>query len=250
MPVMSCAPRSPCTRRSSSWPCATEGARRSCGARSPRRSRRPIVSRSWPRTSSSWLAPTRAALSIEAKPVEVRDLFAAVRGRLGGPAREAGRSLVVDDPDGLVIEADPRPRGAGTRQSGRERPAPRERSDPPLGPGHRGWRRASRERRRPWLPARFPSPCLRALQARRYREGRGRRRASGSRSSTRSPRPTAGAPRPETRPRAARTSGSSWAGSVDRPLLSVQARIPPPSVRSMRTVVPCSDRSTSTRSMK
>jgi signal transduction histidine kinase len=49
----------------------------------------------------------KGRLSIEAKPVEVRDVFAAVRSRLGGPAREAGRSLVVDDPDGLVIEADP-----------------------------------------------------------------------------------------------------------------------------------------------
>ena len=33
-------------------------------------------------------------------------MFAAVRSRLGGPARDAGRSLVADDPDGLVIEAD------------------------------------------------------------------------------------------------------------------------------------------------
>jgi two-component system OmpR family sensor kinase len=48
----------------------------------------------------------KGALSIQAKPVQVRDLFSAVRGRLDGPAREAGRSLVVDDPDGLVIEAD------------------------------------------------------------------------------------------------------------------------------------------------
>jgi signal transduction histidine kinase len=49
----------------------------------------------------------KGRLSIEAKPVEVRDVFAAVRSRLDGPTREAGRSLVVDDPDGLVIEADP-----------------------------------------------------------------------------------------------------------------------------------------------
>ncbi len=48
----------------------------------------------------------KGALKIEAEPVQVRDLFAAIRGRLGGPAREAGRSLVIDDPDGLVIEAD------------------------------------------------------------------------------------------------------------------------------------------------
>ena len=48
----------------------------------------------------------KGALSIDARPVQVRDLFAAVRGRLDGPAREAGRSVVVDDPDGLVIEAD------------------------------------------------------------------------------------------------------------------------------------------------
>ena len=49
----------------------------------------------------------KGRLSIEAQPVEVRDVFAAVRSRLGGPAREAGRSLVVDDPDGLTVEADP-----------------------------------------------------------------------------------------------------------------------------------------------
>jgi signal transduction histidine kinase len=48
----------------------------------------------------------KGGLSIEAEPVAVRDVFAGVRSRLGGPAREAGRSLVVDDPDGLVIEAD------------------------------------------------------------------------------------------------------------------------------------------------
>ena len=48
----------------------------------------------------------KGGLSIEAKPVQVRDLFAAVQARLGGSAREAGRTLVVDDPDGLVIEAD------------------------------------------------------------------------------------------------------------------------------------------------
>jgi len=48
----------------------------------------------------------KGGLSIEAEPVEVRDVFAAVRSRLGGPARDAGRSLVADDPDGLVIEAD------------------------------------------------------------------------------------------------------------------------------------------------
>jgi two-component system OmpR family sensor kinase len=48
----------------------------------------------------------KGMLSIEAEPVEVSDLFAAVRSRLSGPAREAGRLLVVDDPDGLVIEAD------------------------------------------------------------------------------------------------------------------------------------------------
>ncbi|MEK6326542.1 MAG: ATP-binding protein [Actinomycetota bacterium] len=48
----------------------------------------------------------KGALAIDARPVQVRDLFAAVRGRLDGPAREAGRSLAIDDPDGLVIEAD------------------------------------------------------------------------------------------------------------------------------------------------
>ena len=48
----------------------------------------------------------KGALAIDARLVQVRDLFAAVRGRLDGPAREAGRSLAIDDPDGLVIEAD------------------------------------------------------------------------------------------------------------------------------------------------
>jgi len=48
----------------------------------------------------------KGALSIDARPIQVRNLFAAVRGRFDGPAREAGRSLVVDDPDGLVVEAD------------------------------------------------------------------------------------------------------------------------------------------------
>jgi two-component system, OmpR family, sensor kinase len=49
----------------------------------------------------------KGRMSIETKPVEVRDVFAAVRSRLGGAADQAGRSLVVDDPDGLVVEADP-----------------------------------------------------------------------------------------------------------------------------------------------
>jgi two-component system, OmpR family, sensor kinase len=49
----------------------------------------------------------KGRLSIEAEPVEVGDLFAAVRGRLGGLARQSGRTLVVDDPDGLVVDADP-----------------------------------------------------------------------------------------------------------------------------------------------
>jgi two-component system, OmpR family, sensor kinase len=49
----------------------------------------------------------KGRLSIEAQPVEVRQLFAAVRSRLGEPARAAGRLLVVDDPNGLVVEADP-----------------------------------------------------------------------------------------------------------------------------------------------
>jgi signal transduction histidine kinase len=49
----------------------------------------------------------KGRMSIETKPVEVRDVFAAVRSRLGGAAHEAGRSFVVDDPDGLVVQADP-----------------------------------------------------------------------------------------------------------------------------------------------
>jgi heavy metal sensor kinase len=48
----------------------------------------------------------KGALSIDAGPIQVRNLFAAVRGRFDGRAREAGRSLVVDDPDGLAIDAD------------------------------------------------------------------------------------------------------------------------------------------------
>jgi signal transduction histidine kinase len=49
----------------------------------------------------------KGRLSIEARPVQVGDLFAAVRSRLGGLARDAGQTLVVDDPDGLVVDADP-----------------------------------------------------------------------------------------------------------------------------------------------
>jgi two-component system OmpR family sensor kinase len=48
----------------------------------------------------------KGQLSIKSGPVQLRDLFASVRSRLDGPVREAGRSLVVDDPDGLLIEAD------------------------------------------------------------------------------------------------------------------------------------------------
>ena len=48
----------------------------------------------------------KGQLSIDARPIQLRGLFASVRNRLDGPAREAGRSLVVEDPDGLLIEAD------------------------------------------------------------------------------------------------------------------------------------------------
>jgi two-component system OmpR family sensor kinase len=48
----------------------------------------------------------KGRLSIDVKPVGVEGLFAGVRKRLSGTAQEAGRSLVFDDPDGLVIEGD------------------------------------------------------------------------------------------------------------------------------------------------
>jgi two-component system, OmpR family, sensor kinase len=48
----------------------------------------------------------KGRLAIEARPVEVRDLFEAIRGRLAGAVSEAGRSLRIDDPDGLVVDAD------------------------------------------------------------------------------------------------------------------------------------------------
>jgi signal transduction histidine kinase len=48
----------------------------------------------------------KGRLAIEARPVEVRDLFEAIRGRLAGAVSEAGRTLRIDDPDGLVVEAD------------------------------------------------------------------------------------------------------------------------------------------------
>jgi signal transduction histidine kinase len=48
----------------------------------------------------------KGQLSIKAGPVQLRDLFGSVRSRLDGPVREAGRSLLVDDPDGMLIEAD------------------------------------------------------------------------------------------------------------------------------------------------
>ena len=143
-------------------------------------------------------------------------MFAAVRSRLGGPAREAGRIARRRRSRRPGRRGRSCPRGAGTRQPGRERAAPRERSDPPLGPreGRRG--RASCERRRSGLPAGVPSACLRALQARRPRAGRRAEPGLALRSSMRSPRLTAGRPRRETRPMAARTSGLSWVGPVDR----------------------------------
>jgi heavy metal sensor kinase len=51
----------------------------------------------------------KGRLTIEAKPVEVDVLYANVSGKLGGRALEAGRNLVVEQPNGLVVQAD-RPR--------------------------------------------------------------------------------------------------------------------------------------------
>jgi two-component system OmpR family sensor kinase len=48
----------------------------------------------------------KGKLAIETRPVEVRDLFEETRRRLAGAVGEAGRLLRVDDPDGLVVEAD------------------------------------------------------------------------------------------------------------------------------------------------
>jgi signal transduction histidine kinase len=48
----------------------------------------------------------KGRLSVDVEPVGVEELFAAVRKRLSGSAQEAGRSLVFDDPDGLVVEGD------------------------------------------------------------------------------------------------------------------------------------------------
>jgi signal transduction histidine kinase len=45
-------------------------------------------------------------MPIQPEPLEVRELFATVAGRLGGRARGADRPLQVDDPDGLAVEAD------------------------------------------------------------------------------------------------------------------------------------------------
>jgi two-component system, OmpR family, sensor kinase len=51
----------------------------------------------------------KGRLAIEAKPVEVGVLYANVSGKLGGRALEAGRKLGVDQPNGLMVQAD-RPR--------------------------------------------------------------------------------------------------------------------------------------------
>ncbi len=45
-------------------------------------------------------------MPIQPEPLEVRELFATVAGRLRVRAREADRRLQVDDPDGLAVEAD------------------------------------------------------------------------------------------------------------------------------------------------
>jgi signal transduction histidine kinase len=48
----------------------------------------------------------KGRLSIKSEPVEIRELFAVFRDRLHGPIHEAGRTLIADCPDGLVVEAD------------------------------------------------------------------------------------------------------------------------------------------------
>ena len=48
----------------------------------------------------------KGGLPIEARPLQVRVLFDAVRERFSGRVEEAGRSLVVDDADGLLVQGD------------------------------------------------------------------------------------------------------------------------------------------------
>src|SRR5207247_4142906 len=51
----------------------------------------------------------KGRLTIDREPVEVSALFATVSDRMAGPAQAAGRSLVAEHADGMVVEAD-RPR--------------------------------------------------------------------------------------------------------------------------------------------
>jgi signal transduction histidine kinase len=48
----------------------------------------------------------KGRLTIDREPVEVSALFATVSDRMAGRTRAAGRSLVAEDADGLVVEAD------------------------------------------------------------------------------------------------------------------------------------------------
>jgi signal transduction histidine kinase len=48
----------------------------------------------------------QGVLPVEAEPLQVRDLFTTIAGRLSDRAREADRPLEVDVPDGLVVAAD------------------------------------------------------------------------------------------------------------------------------------------------
>ena len=48
----------------------------------------------------------KGILPIQSEQLEVRELFATAAGRLSDRARQADRALSVDDPDGLVVEAD------------------------------------------------------------------------------------------------------------------------------------------------
>ncbi len=48
----------------------------------------------------------KGRLTVDVKPVDVDAVFAAVRGRWDERVGEAGRTLTVDDPDGLAVEGD------------------------------------------------------------------------------------------------------------------------------------------------
>ena len=155
MPAMSCARRSRCTRPSSSWRCGTEPTRSELRAA--------IASAIEEADRLSQLAEDllvlaradKGRLSIELEPVEVRELFAAVRSRSAVPSgRPAGRwssmirtawssrrtALRVEQAMANLVENGLH-HGNG--------------ADPPLGPRNGGGHRAPRKRRRSRLPSRL-----------------------------------------------------------------------------------------------